>query len=82
MATWEEAVHAISAADEGHQLGNRPRFLHLSAVPIVVVGSPGTGKSAIWSRLTGRPVREAMSRHTEVGLTRLNELNNVPGSYT
>lgn len=67
MTTWREGVEAIRAGSSSERPPGGRWLPWISRVPIVVMGGPGTGKTAIWRELTGRAAPDEMSTNVDQG---------------
>jgi hypothetical protein len=67
VTTWHEGVAAIATGTTPDP-GDRRRWMPwIKRVPIVVTGSAGAGKTAIWRHLTGGSAPDAMSTTVDQG---------------
>ncbi|HYG96358.1 MAG TPA: hypothetical protein VD741_04545 [Solirubrobacterales bacterium] len=86
MTTWDRGVAAIESNLTLGETSKRHWFPWISRVPVVIMGGPGAGKTAIWSKLTGRPAANAMSTKVDKGyffgrrgLRRTLTVTTIPG---
>lgn len=67
MTTWLDGVNAIREGHSSDLTSKNRWYPWITRIPIVVMGGPGAGKTAIWRRLTGHSAPDAMSTRIDQG---------------